>query len=600
MKTVALSAQGQRKLRAVLKALVFANLVVCCSVSLFFYAWQASVLDNARREHELAVSNLAQSLSQTINAELTLVDAGLKHIAYNLDASIRMPPVTPETIDAMLRSQQDLIPFVDSLLLTDAQGNVMFGKGADRWHLINIAQQKIFKQVLDSRDGDLLVSEPHISPLNQQWVLTLARRLQHRDGSFSGMLFATVDSGHFSSLFSSVQLGTHGAISLRTASLQLVARVSTDQTGPTAIGSNTVSTELSQALKRGPLFGVYASPTALDGIDRRNAFCRVLNFPLLVIAGQGMDIYQGPWLKPLSQIGFLCFLCLLALALMSWLAYGATQRELNARDAMEREFEHSRTLIDASSDGIHVLNAAGDLVQSNAMFAQLLGYREDFLLGRPLAFWCDQPLVRLAAVQHAGAPTEPGRVDARYRKSDGGHLDVEVRFRQLPSPQGLLTVCSARDITARKAVEQTLLRTSAMLQALGQASNSGWLVVHHRTDSIQCFNHRFCVLWNLEHLEPALQANKLSFSQLLLAMQPLLARPQEFFANRLVQEDEIQLPNMQDRIALVGQRGLRRFSMAVQDAGGGYVGRLYIFDEDIAVSASRTPDNALRQSFRAG
>lgn len=579
MNAAALSASGRRKIRTVMHALVLANLVVGVSVVLFFYGWQASVMDSARRDQELAVSNLAQSLSQTINADISLVDAGLKLISYQLEGNGRVVLQHAQALDDILRAQQELIPFVDALRLTDAQGRVMYGKGVDRQHPQSVANQRIFDVARSSRDADLLVSEPHISPLSHKWVLMLARRLELRDGSFAGMLYASVSADHFAELFSSVQMGRQGAISLRTASMQLVARVSTDQVGPVAIGSTKVSDELYQALRQAPLFGVYRSPTALDGIDRLNAYSRVLNFPLLVIAGQGLDMFQGAWLKQIGQIGFLCFLCILAVALTSTLAFGAIRRELFARDAMEREYERSRLLIDASSDGIHVLNDSGSLIQCNAMFAQMLGYRPDFLLGRALAFWTDLPSDVLAAAANGPAKQGPGRVEARYRKADGSAMDVELSFTQVESIQGRLTYCSARDITARKAVERTLLRESALLQAVGDGAHSAFLVVQHRSDSIPYFNHRFCVLWNLEHLEPALEAGKLTYSQVMLAMSAQLERPQSFMNTRQDLEDEAQSSTFQDTIAFTRGRMVRRFSAPVVAPDVGYVGRLYVFDE---------------------
>ena len=155
----------------------------------------------------------------------------------------------------------------------------------------------------------------------------------------------------------------------------------------------------------------------------------------------------------------------------------------------------------------------------------------------------------------------------------------------MQSPLGDLTFCSARDITARKAVEQTLVRTQALLQALGQAVPSACLVVRHQNDSIQYVNHRFCVLWNVLHLEAALDAGKLSYSQLLLAMQPALADPQAFFATRMQLEDETQSATLQDQVRLLEQRVLRRYSAPVNDAAGNYVGRLYLFDEEARVLA---------------
>ena len=176
-------------------------------------------------------------------------------------------------------------------------------------------------------------------------------------------------------------------------------------------------------------------------------------------------------------------------------------------------------------------------------------------------------------------------MDARYRKSDGSVIAVEVGCRRVSTPDGVLTYCSARDSTERKALEAALSHKRALLQALGQTSQSGYLLVQHRTDRILYVNHRFCVLWDVERLEAALAAEKLTYSQLLLAMQPLLANARAFFTSRLALEDEAQPSQQNDTIALTDQRLLRRYSTPVYADENGLLGRLYVYDEALVRDA---------------
>jgi hypothetical protein len=124
----------------------------------------------------------------------------------------------------------------------------------------------------------------------------LARRLSHADGSFAGVVFASLDAERFRKSLAAMQIVTHGAISLRTASLRLVARHSAHGDATSApTGTSDVSPQLRQALGAAPQSGAYVARTAIDGVEPANAYRRAGTYPLLLVVGLGTDDYLAPW-----------------------------------------------------------------------------------------------------------------------------------------------------------------------------------------------------------------------------------------------------------------------------------------------------------------
>ena len=70
---------------------------------------------------------------------------------------------------------------------------------------------------------------------------------------------------------------------MRGSDLGLVARRIANAGAPAEIGSTAVSAELARALVEKPNGGSYVARTAMDGIERANAYRRVGRHPLLVL-----------------------------------------------------------------------------------------------------------------------------------------------------------------------------------------------------------------------------------------------------------------------------------------------------------------------------
>ena len=128
--------------------------------------------------------------------------------------------------------------------ITDADGIVL---NADGHPATSLADRDYFHAARE-RPLQLVISEPLQGRLIQKWGMILARaRAPH--GRFRGVVYSSISSDHFTEEFREVRLGAHGAISLRSAGLAVIARYTPDNRAPNAsVGASQVSAQLQQAL----------------------------------------------------------------------------------------------------------------------------------------------------------------------------------------------------------------------------------------------------------------------------------------------------------------------------------------------------------------
>ncbi|MEM9005256.1 MAG: PAS domain S-box protein [Cyanobacteria bacterium P01_F01_bin.86] len=135
-----------------------------------------------------------------------------------------------------------------------------------------------------------------------------------------------------------------------------------------------------------------------------------------------------------------------------------------AEKALEKEILRRSAVFNASPDGIHILDRAGNLMEANAGFAQMLGYSLDELSQLNVADW-DAKSSRTELqnkLQNFPASTRV-TMETLNRRKDGSIFPAEITKCSMEWNGEFALVCIARDIPERKQAESQLKRTNQEL-----------------------------------------------------------------------------------------------------------------------------------------
>jgi PAS domain S-box-containing protein len=151
-----------------------------------------------------------------------------------------------------------------------------------------------------------------------------------------------------------------------------------------------------------------------------------------------------------------------------------TQEVTVARFEAERRLRTLQRYADffeSAADGIVVIDSVGHLLFANPRAKVITGYSQEDLGARRVGDIFPTEDARLAHQLRVGF-TEgryPLNVDIRIRKKGGDIAILSVNFNSVMREEGV-TLCTFRDVTAERAVEQELLKTKDFLQRIIDSS----------------------------------------------------------------------------------------------------------------------------------
>ena len=144
--------------------------------------------------------------------------------------------------------------------------------------------------------------------------------------------------------------------------------------------------------------------------------------------------------------------------------------------ALEQEGEKNLALLRNASDGIHILDSDGYIIEASDSFCRMLGYSRDEIIGMQLTQW-DAGFVGPELIEKFKAQfKQPVRsqFETRHRRKDGTIFDVEISGFPLELGGRMVVFNSSRDITERKKAEDALLESESRYRHLVESTND-WI-----------------------------------------------------------------------------------------------------------------------------
>lgn len=156
---------------------------------------------------------------------------------------------------------------------------------------------------------------------------------------------------------------------------------------------------------------------------------------------------------------------------------------LREREAeVKREAERNRYLLQAATDGIHVLDGQGRIILANSAFANSLGYQVDEVLGLHVTDFDGvfSPEHVADNMSNWLGREEPITFETRHRRRTGDMLDVEVTARGVLLDGQPVLFASSRDISERKRLEATLREKTDQLETIFEHATIGLALSENR------------------------------------------------------------------------------------------------------------------------
>ena len=133
----------------------------------------------------------------------------------------------------------------------------------------------------------------------------------------------------------------------------------------------------------------------------------------------------------------------------------------------ERERLRLQTILRTASDGIHILDGDGVLVEANQAFLDMLGYDDAAIGVLRVADWDAQDTWEIIRARNNDLIAHHGHAvfETRHRRHDGAILDVEINASGIEIEGKGYLYAASRDITLRKQVEQQLRIAATVFEA---------------------------------------------------------------------------------------------------------------------------------------
>jgi signal transduction histidine kinase len=319
---------------------ITAGIAAILAAMFFWMSWHARQIVLA--DTYVSSSNLALSVEQFVARTVETIDLSLRVAIEETGAE---GTKLPSEGQALLAERVRQSPQMTSLMVIDADGHLRFGSHAPARSL-NLAGSKYFASARDGRGIQFAVGDPVMPRVHGKHVIFVSRRFNRPDGSFGGVIVASLNPDYVQRFFYTLNVGQQGIIALETIDgTMLVRRPYLED----YVGKSFSSSVLFKGMLPWASSGVFPMRYEVDGLWRIVGYQKVEQLPVVVQVALSRDEAllnwrRTTWLQAGAGAAILVILGMMAFGLnrqlqARMLAHGRlrdTVRELeNARLAAE-------------------------------------------------------------------------------------------------------------------------------------------------------------------------------------------------------------------------------------------------------------------------
>jgi diguanylate cyclase (GGDEF)-like protein len=430
---------AQRSSSAILGTIIIAMLWLGIAVKYFERA--RADLSEAERTNV----NFGMVFEENVLRSLTELDTELVYLRRSVEA--RMATTDYATI---LRTTQIPNDLIVQLGVIDAHGIIRASSaGPQPTPPIDVSDREHVRVHMNSTEDKLFISKPVIGRASGHWSVQLTRRFNDGDGSFAGVLTASLNPQHFTTFYNKIDFGSVASIAL-IGNDGVVRSSGGSAAGRFALGQNLTGTALFQRMQHGG-DGVFEYNDAHQDGAMLIALRKVHGYPLWVSVGvRKADALEASWasLQSNAIVGIILTIIVLA----------AMEKILRSEERTRQKAKQLNLTLEHMNQGIMLVTKDLRIPIINKKCGELLGLPAAYIEHPPRfdklssyqAGSGTQPFLPDLSAQSSNAEDKaPGEYSVfEHSRSDGAVIEVH----STPLPDGGF-VRTFTDITKRRQAE---------------------------------------------------------------------------------------------------------------------------------------------------
>jgi diguanylate cyclase (GGDEF)-like protein/PAS domain S-box-containing protein len=321
----------------------------------------------------------------------------------------------------------------------------------------NARDREYFQFHRDSPSSALFVGKPLIGRASGKWTIPMTRRIDNADGTFGGVVLASVDAAYFTDFYQKANLGRNGLAVLvgRDDGIARARRIGDEVTHAHDMRKSTLMQEVA-ARRDGQFLGV----GSMDGVARYASYRSLKQYPLVVAVGTSRDEVLIPFRSRQRDYRLDAALASVLIVLVAAGFIVALSRQKRDSQALAASEAQLRATFDQTAVGIVHVGQDGQFLRVNGQACEILGYAEPELLVRSMldvAHRDDRRAVLAFRRLLAGKGRQGASLwkEARGVRKDGLVIWLSTAATLVLDPDGKpdYFVGMVRDVSANKAVE---------------------------------------------------------------------------------------------------------------------------------------------------
>ncbi len=171
------------------------------------------------------------------------------------------------------------------------------------------------------------------------------------------------------------------------------------------------------------------------------------------------------------------------------LALRTRKEKDRAIQSLQHESQKNLALLRNASDGIHIVDQDGHIVEASDSFCMLLGYPREEVIGMNVVQWDAHftgPDEAMTLVRDQFQKPGRSQFETKHRRKDGTLFDVEVSGIRIDLEGKTVLFNSSRDITQRKKIERDLMEEKERFQAQQEFLNT---ILENEPECVKVLSH---------------------------------------------------------------------------------------------------------------